>query len=400
MRWTEDESMEPEVTAALTAIDSTLAGEPADPEFAELAELALILRRERPEPDDGFTRELDGRVARRFVASEPAGPPKRGRLRSLLVPGSAAAALVAGLAVAVVIVGGGVGGFTSSSSSSSSSSSASVPSARSAPRANSALGRAASTTSASEAGASSSSSSASAPAPVPSPHRQIVQSAQLQLSASPGRIDDVSQQVFDVIGTEKGIVNSSNVSATGTASGTASFSLSVPSDKLGPTMTALSHLRDASVVSRTDTTSDITGQVGGAGERLAEARALRRSLLRQLAVATTTQAVNSFTLRLHGADASIASDLARLRGLQRQVAYSQIAVTIDTGNAPPPPTRRGGSFTLGHAAHDAGRVLVVVAGVMLIALAVLVPVGVVVALAAWGVVVIRRRRREHALDLV
>lgn len=50
--------------------------------------------------------------------------------------------------------------------------------------------------------------------------------------------------------------------------------------------------------------------------------------------------------------------------------------------------------------HDAGRVLVVVAGAALIALAVLVPVGLVGALVAWVGLAVRRRRREQALDLV
>ncbi len=44
---------DPEVAAALDAIDATLAGDPVDPEHAELAELALLLVAERPEIDDG-----------------------------------------------------------------------------------------------------------------------------------------------------------------------------------------------------------------------------------------------------------------------------------------------------------------------------------------------------------
>ena len=234
---------------------------------------------------------------------------------------------------------------------------------------------------------------------MPSGNRQIVQSAQLQLSAAPSRVDDVAQQVFDVIGAEKGIVNSSNVTAGGNAYGDASFQLSVPSANLAPTLTALSRLHGAQVVSRTDATSDITGQVGGAGMRLAEARALRRSLLTRLAAATTTDEVNSIKIQLRDADASIASDLSALRGLQRQVAYSRIALTIQSA-AVVAPAKGSSSFTLGRAAHDAGRVLVIVAGVALIALAVLVPVGLLAALAAWIGMAVRRRRREQALDLV
>jgi uncharacterized membrane protein (Fun14 family) len=241
------------------------------------------------------------------------------------------------------------------------------------------------------------------PSPVIPGTRQVVQSAQLILGVSSSRMDDVSQQVFNVVGQEKGYVNGSNVTSGGN-DGNAFFQLSVPSSNLAATLAALSQLKGAHVVSRTDNTNDITGQVGGAGERLAEARALRRSLLKQLANATTTEQVASLQARLHDADASIASDLSTLRGLQRQVAYSNITVRIQS-TSPTPVTGRAGpghssGFTIGKAAHDAGRVLVVVAGVALIVLAVMVPVGLVAALVAWVGFAVRRHRRDQALDLV
>jgi hypothetical protein len=427
------------MATALLAIDATLAGEPVDPEFAELAELALILRRERPRTGEGFTASLDERVARRFA--RPAPQRGAGRRRWLWGPAAGLAA-AAGFATVIVLIGGNGGGslsttsaaatsagvpaFSSSSAASSAapgraSSSADSAASHSAPARN--LAGAVSSSGAVKSRAPSSQASGplpqnglssgsgpvaapapvSAPAPAPAPassgNRQIVQSAQLQLSAPGNRMDDVAQQVFDVMGNEKGIVNHSNVTGGSNANGGADFQLSVPSANLAPTLAALSHLRGARVLSRTDATADITGQVGGAGERLAEARALRRSLLKQLAAATTSQQVDSIKLRLHDADASIASDLSTLRGLQRQVAYSRISLYIQPASAPVP-VKHGSSFTIGRAAHDAGRVLVVAAGVALIVLAVLVPVGLVAALAAWAGLAVRRRRREQALDLV
>ncbi|MBV8946498.1 MAG: hypothetical protein JOZ95_13825, partial [Solirubrobacterales bacterium] len=47
---------------------------------------------------------------------------------------------------------------------------------------------------------------------------------------------------------------------------------------------------------------------------------------------------------------------------------------------------------------DAGRVLTVAAGVVLIALAVLSPLALLAALAWWVGSTVRRRRREQALD--
>ena len=85
-----------------------------------------------------------------------------------------------------------------------------------------------------------------------------------------------------MIGQVNGIVQNSTVTQGGLA-GYANFQLSVPSGALGQTLTQLSSLTYAQVVSRTDTSQDITGQYGAAAARLADARALRTSLLKQLA---------------------------------------------------------------------------------------------------------------------
>ncbi|MGH2855963.1 MAG: DUF4349 domain-containing protein [Solirubrobacteraceae bacterium] len=432
MRWHDDDSFDGETAVALEAIDATLAGEPTDPEYAELAELALILRDERPTPDPGFARLLDGRVQRRFARPADArgtGSRRAGWMRTprrWLGPG-AAIALGACTAVVVVIAAGHGGSSNvqsyaagTAASSAASSSAAAHPlalapdaratrrperAAKSAPygsirhgSTNGAFGSSAAASSAASSSTSAAAASGAGPAPTPAPssNRQIVQSAQLALSTAPGRIDDVAQQVFDVIGNEDGIVDRSSVTATGTPDGGAQFQLRVPSQNLADALTALSRLRGANVLSRTDNTQDITGQVGGAGERLAEARALRRSLLHQLAAATTTEQVDSLKIQLRDANASIASDLSTLRGLKRQVAYSRISLSIQA--VVPPTAGHSSGFTIGRGAHDAERVLVVVAGVALIALAVLVPVALVVALLAWFGLALRRRRREQALD--
>jgi hypothetical protein len=410
-------------TTGLEVIDATLAGEAVAPEHAELAELTLILAGQQPVPSPEFASALDERVARRFAdqpAPRPAAMKPRGRHRWLYAPG---AALAFAAVVALVIV---AGGNSNSSSSSSSSAGASAPQLLSAPtrrlHPDSSSGRAKSapngalTNSAAAAGSVSTPSSAgasSAGAPSagtgsaassaaltpPTSHRQVVQSAQLALSTRPNQVDNVAQQVFNVISAQNGVVNNSQVTATNSSSGYAQFSLSVPSANLSQTMSALSRLHGASVVSRTDATQDITQQVGGAGMRLAEARALRTSLLKQLANATTTARVDSLKAQIRDADASIATDEATLRSLHRQVNYSRISVSINAAMAPGHPVS-GGGFTFGKAAHDAGRVLVVAAGVALIALAVLVPLGLVIGLLAWIGYAIRRRRREQALDLV
>jgi hypothetical protein len=248
-------------------------------------------------------------------------------------------------------------------------------------------------------GSAAGGSAATIPAP-PTSGRQVIQSAQISLSTRPDQVDAVSQQVFNVVADEKGYVQSSTVTATGSAAGYAEFQLSVPSVSLQATMTALSRLHGAAVVSRTDSSQDVTADLGGAGRRLADARALRTSLLRQLAAATTTTASGSLKAQIRDAEASIASDLATLNGLHHKVDNSQIAVTLNASLRPGHRKQPVGGFTLHKAAHDAGRVLVVAAGVALIALAVLVPLALVAALGLWIGAAIRRRRREQALDLV
>jgi hypothetical protein len=402
--------MDPDAELSLAVIDATLAGEAVEPEHAELAELTLILAGQRPLPSASFAADLDERVTRRFAPRPSSSSGGRKRRAWLYVPGVAfgAAAMVA----LVVVLGSGPHGSSSSSSSSAAAEGPSV--ASSSATAHGAAGsgtpavrlsaptfRRAPSLSPSSTAGSGSATGALGSAPVPTgTGRQIIQSAQLALSTPPKNVDTVSQEVFDVVSTQNGVVNSSNITATNNANGYAQFELSVPSTNLEQTMSALSRLRGASVISRTDATQDVTAQVGGAGRRLSEARALRTSLLKQLAAATTTTAIDSLKIQLRDIDAAISRDLASLDSLHNQVNMSKISVTINATPILVHPVAKGGSFTLGKAAHDAGRVLVFTAGAALIALAVLVPLALLVALVGWAAYAIRRRRREQALDLV
>jgi hypothetical protein len=230
----------------------------------------------------------------------------------------------------------------------------------------------------------------------PSNGRKIIQSSQLALTTPPDKIDTVAQEVFNVVGAENGIVNHSSVTAGHTPAAYAEFQLSVPSANLPQTMAQLSRLRYAAVSSRTDSTQDVNNRYVGDQRALANAQALRTALLKQLANAVTTEQIDSLKAQLHDADSQISADEATLRSLNHAIGFSQIYVTIDPAS-PVPVTHKG--FTLGKAAHDAGRVLTVAAGAALIALAVLVPVALLAALGLWVAFAVRRRRREQALDL-
>jgi hypothetical protein len=413
MRRLDEFPIDPEIAAQLDAIDATLAGEPVDPQYAELAELALLLAAERPVVDPEFAAAMDTRVQTRFTrdgavkGARGVAPPSLGqRMLSWMPQLAGLAAGLAAVAVLVVVIGSG-GGSISSSSSSSASGGGVAESA------------AASTTSSGPPRAKSASGSANhrsaAPAPQgnilaapsvnghrlapPSNGRKVVQSAQLALTTVPTRVDDVAQEVFNVVGQENGIVRRSLVTATGGTDGYAQFVLSIPSGSLQDTMSALSRLQYAHVASRTDTSQDINDSYVATKRALADARALRTALLKQLATAVTQQQIDSLTARIHDAEASISSDEATLNGFNRQVNFSQVSVSINAVPAPVQTHKKSTGFTLGRAAHDAGRVLTVGAGVALIVLAVLVPLGLVAGFLWWVAHLLRRRRREHALDM-
>ena len=79
------------LTRELAALDDALAGRPVDPDLADLAEFALLVRDERPAPDPAFAYSLDERARRGFprsrdaprvhVAEAHAARPRAGRAR-------------------------------------------------------------------------------------------------------------------------------------------------------------------------------------------------------------------------------------------------------------------------------------------------------------------------------
>ena len=76
------------LTRELAALDDALAGRPVDPDLADLAELAVLVRDERPAPDPAFARSLDARVERGFPRARDA-PRAGSRGRSSRCPRSA-----------------------------------------------------------------------------------------------------------------------------------------------------------------------------------------------------------------------------------------------------------------------------------------------------------------------
>ena len=78
----------------LEAVDAALAGRYVAPEHAELAELALLLRDDRPEPTPAWATHLDRRVEARFPSR-----PKKARFTWLYSNAAPVVALLVLLAI-------------------------------------------------------------------------------------------------------------------------------------------------------------------------------------------------------------------------------------------------------------------------------------------------------------
>jgi hypothetical protein len=396
-------------------LDPVVARELAELEAAFAADLADT----RPEPTLAFTTDLDARAAAGFPRRRPfAVARERLRRAPLLIPGVAASGLVAALIAVVVFSGGHSGGdFTSSSGAGagggSSSGASSAASQAAAPEADSAAAPNVQRDAAGSASGGSSASSAIAPSPVPVPpssggsprsdskaKRFVQRSAAITLAARPRDISDTADRIVAVADRLDGFVVSSTVTATNGDGGGGEFVLRVPSDRLQEALAQLSRI--GNVRERRQDTTDITREHTSAADRLQEARAERTSLLKRLAKATTDDQTASLRAQLREVDRRIAAAKTALSRVDNRARYANVAVSLvaDRHAGGATTGKDDSSWSPGDAAHDALRVLEVAAGVLLIAAAIALPLGLLGALALVLARLSLRRSRERALDAV
>lgn len=406
---------DPDIAHDLRELDTALAGEPtADPDLTALvADVAAV----RPEPGAAFLADLDARVRAGFPREQAAGTrrptAKSWRARILrpqvLAPGFAVV-LVAGVVAVtlqanrdtVVKDSGTLASSPSSPSSSketlsttaSKSAAGGSDDAVPAPSQRSAAGQA----DQAAAGAVPSASSLAAPSAAPSSDtavpRKVERSVELTLTPKPEDVQDTADGVVRETQAAGGYVQQSDISI-GDGRGIASFTLRIPSARLDTTLARLSKL--AHVGALNQSASDITAQTVSAADQLSDARDQRRALLRALGRATTDRQIASLKARLRDNRSEIARRKGALDAQRRRADLATVAVTVQ-GTAKTREQDGGGAWTPRDALHDAGRVLEVIGGVGLIALAVLVPLGILAGLALSGTRTVRRRRRETALD--
>lgn len=394
------------LTRELAALDDALAGRTVDPDLADLAELAVALRDDRPAPDPAFTRGLDTRVERGFP--RPATAQKRRGIKwprvTLPALGVAASALLVVVIATSIPKGesqdsGSSGGGASSSTAQtdpaptdSGSASTEAPSAA----------RRAVPPSGGEGDSATSTppSAAIAPLPPTSPapgadgrdRRSVERSAELVLATPPREIDRAASEIIRVTDELGGYVVSSTVSSNSSGQ----FELRVPERRLQSALSRLS--RVAKVRQRTQSAQDITGAVVSVRGRLKDARTERRTLLRQLGAAVTPNQTSSIRARLRLVSGEIAGykrDLSRVRS---RATRSTIAVTLLADRSKSGDGAAG--WTPRDALDDAMRILEVTAGVLLVGVALLLPLGLVALLVWLAARQAAQRRRERALDAV
>jgi hypothetical protein len=400
----------------LTAIDDALDTGLATDDDAltrELQELALALRADSPEPTEVYSEWLDRQVEAGFPRERRSGAAWWQRL---LQP----AAAVGMTAAAVLVIALAAGGLSGSSQDDSGGGAAvSSGGAESAggggggvadkgpapaviqPRVTQ---RAAS---GGERAASGGDQAALAPdtpgGVVPLPRssrgfapgradRKIERSIALELEAPVDEMARVADQVTAVTYRYGGFVLNSSVS-TGEDSSGGDFNLRIPANELRPALRDLSALADVRTQSQTG--RDVTRAHVTARQRLRAARAERRSLLRRLEVATTDAEAEAIRRRLDLVAGEINGLRGRLHSLRLRTDYAVVTVSLlakdDGGGA----SGGGGSFD--DALHDAGDLLVGVAGVIVRVLAVVLPLAVLALLGWLATRAFRRRQRESAL---
>jgi Domain of unknown function (DUF4349) len=381
--------LDPAVAAELEALEAALAGDPAaEP---DLATLVRDVRMEAPAMSPRFRSQLDERVQSGFARGDSprrarGGPFAALRGRPLIPALGIAGCLLAGLVAVLVATQGNEDEVTPMSGEAGG-----VTAVAPAERQSSGAGAGESAPSTKSNSDSAAQSAPSPAAPPANGGRHVERSTRLELTAT-----DVQRTADGIVRATQaagGYVQLSQV-RTGDQNGGATFVLRVPTAKLDDALASLSKL--GHVRSMEQSANDITGQYDSAQARLADARAERRGLLRALAKATTAHEIASLKARIADNRRELNRLQSEFNAVRRRANYATIQVDV-TGRPRKEQPAPGGSWDPGDAAHDALRVLEVAAGVALIGVAVLVPLGLLGVGGGIAARAVRRRRREAAL---
>jgi hypothetical protein len=221
--------------------------------------------------------------------------------------------------------------------------------------------------------------------------RKVERAVVMTLAAPRRQIDKVATEIGDVTSDVGGFVRRSRVSSNSGGD----LQLRVPSNRLNTAVQRLSKLAKVRNLSRS--AEDITRAVVSARDRLRDAKAEREALLKQLANATTLNETESIRARLDIVSQEIAAARNALSRVNNRANFANVSVSLVTTSGAE--DDEGGAWTPGDAWHDALRLLEVIAGVLVIAAAIAIPLLVAWLLGWLGRRGVTRRRRERALDM-
>ncbi|MDA0172816.1 DUF4349 domain-containing protein [Solirubrobacter taibaiensis] len=350
-----------------------------------MPDLETLLRDVKPAPNPAWALKLDTRVANRFPT-----PPSRAR-RAMISVGEHMLAIVASVAIAgvmgVIVIAGlsGAGGGDEepASAGGSATSSEAIPEM--------------SEQSSSGGSAGDSAAPAAAPESLQRDARAVKSNTSLTLSTTPDRVQGLTNRAITIVDSLGGFVQSSQIDQDGSRRAIATLSLRIPTAKRDDGLARISKL--ANVQSRSQETEDVTDQREALEAAVRDARADREGLRNRLAKATTDKERSRLRALVNRSSRRVTQAQRQVNELGREVSYATVDLEIRgtrrSGEAAAP----GDRWTPGDALGDAVRVLEVIAGVLMIVLAILLPIAAIVVLAAIAARILTRRRRERALEV-
>lgn len=336
-------------------------------------DLAVALAAEAPQARPGFKEELRGRVDAGFPRERRFSLPSRRKLLPAM-----AVATCAVVAVTVVGLSGKQSSDSGGSSEGASGGSAQSLSEEAAPR-----------------------SVAPSPTPpadrsfAPGRERRIERSARMTLQAPDDRLEKVGQDIVDTAERYRGYVLSSSL-GTGEDEGGGTYELRVPAGDLRDALRDLGRL--GTVRSQSQNGQDVTAGYVSAGDRLQSARAERRSLLRRLERSGSDTQTEALRRQLEMNARQVSSLRGQLRDLRVRTDYAAISVTLSSRDDDGGAATGGARDGLGGALDDALGSLSESVEMLVRALGVAIPVGILGALAWLAARTARRRRRDAALS--
>jgi hypothetical protein len=362
-----------------------------------MPDLEMLLRDVRPAPNPDWAARLDKRVAERFPGPVPGWKRKLQALRIHFAALSLATATVGAVFLVVIFA---VKNVDTGGSDSDTSVAMKAP-----PSADSSSGGAAGSSSAPESTSKSAGDSAveapreaipqSGAAGGGSAGRAVLSNATLTITTRPGEVERTTDRAIRITDTLGGYVQTSSTNLRGSTA-SAELTLKLPSDKLDSGIAQLSKL--GHVASRSQQAEDVTDQREALEAAVRDARADRDGLRTRLSKATTDKERSKLRAQLDRASRRVTARERDVARINQAVSYATVDLSIEgrrsSGAAPVP----GDRWTPGDAVSDAGRVLEVIAGVLVIGLAILLPLAILAALGAYANRGLTRRRRERALE--